>query len=181
MITFLDFTSPTENMQQPVVTVLYWIKSNLSMRAIQVVLMTAPQTDLKSDIESPNLSDPALYINRELSWLSFNERCLDEALDLDLPVLERVRFLAIFSNNLDEYYMVRVSGLKDQVTAGVVDTPPDGLTPQQQLAAIRDQLVEAVRPETNRGIRWSILVGLLGFAAGALAALAVALFVHPLS
>src|SRR5262249_36139371 len=74
-------------------------------------------------------------------WLAFNERCLAEALDPELPLLERVRFLAIFSNNLDEYYMVRVSGLKDQVTAGVVDTPPDGLTPQQQLEAIRERVL----------------------------------------
>src|ERR1700750_1741046 len=100
--------------------------------------MTATEPDVKSEAQAPNLADPALYINREVSWLAFNERCLTEALDPDLPVLERVRFLAIFSNNLDEYYMVRVSGLKDQVTAGVVDTPPDGLTPHQQLVLQHD-------------------------------------------
>src|SRR5882724_8679478 len=103
--------------------------------------MTATQSEIKPDTRIANLADPSLYINRELSWLSFNERCLAEALDPEVPLLERVRFLAIFSNNLDEYYMVRVSGLKDQVTAGVVDTPPDGLTAQQQLAAIRDRVV----------------------------------------
>src|SRR5690349_9810126 len=103
--------------------------------------MTATQSEIKSDAQLPNLTDPSLYINRELSWLAFNERCLAEALDPDVPLLERVRFLAIFSNNLDEYYMVRVSGLKDQVTAGVVDTPPDGLTPQQQLEAIRERVL----------------------------------------
>ncbi len=97
-----------------------------------------PVTD--TNAEPPNLSDPALYINRELSWLEFNERCLAEALNPDLPLLERVRFLAIFSNNLDEFYMVRVSGLKDQVRAGVLDTTPDGLSPQQQLAAIRERV-----------------------------------------
>src|SRR5258708_23818676 len=94
-----------------------------------------------SAMVSSDLHDPALYINRELSWRDFNERCLVEALDVDLPLLERVRFLAIFSNNLDEYFMVRVSGLKDQVTAGVVETPPDGLSPQQQLVAIRERVV----------------------------------------
>ncbi|MEP7285667.1 MAG: polyphosphate kinase 1 [Chloroflexota bacterium] len=103
--------------------------------------MTTIQTISSSDIQSPNLYDPALYINRELSWLEFNERCLSEALDPTMPLLERVRFLAIFSNNLDEFYMVRVSGLKDQVTAGVVDTPSDGLTPQQQLNAIRERVL----------------------------------------
>ncbi|MBX3083216.1 MAG: polyphosphate kinase 1 [Anaerolineae bacterium] len=86
-------------------------------------------------------SDPSLYINRELSWLEFNHRCLLEAFNNDLPLLERVRFLAIFSNNLDEFFMVRVSGLKDQVTAGVFDTTPDMLTPQQQLSLVRERVM----------------------------------------
>src|SRR3954465_15108482 len=97
----------------------------------RMVMLT--QTD--DPTQTPNLFDPALYINRELSWLEFNKRCLAEALDPDVPLLERVRFLAIFSNNLDEFYMVRVSGLKDQVTAGVIDATPDGISPQQQLKA----------------------------------------------
>jgi polyphosphate kinase len=86
---------------------------------------------------APDLHDPALYINRELSWLEFNRRCLNQALDPALPLLERVRFLSIFSNNLDEFFMVRVSGLKEQVVQGVTDTPADGLTPAQQVAEIR--------------------------------------------
>src|SRR5215468_2973818 len=113
----------------------------MSLGEEPINLMTATEAQIKLDSQQPNLSDPSLYINRELSWLSFNERCLAEALDPDLALLERVRFLAIFSNNLDEYYMVRVSGLKDQVTAGVIDTPPDGLTPQQQLDAIRERVL----------------------------------------
>jgi len=86
---------------------------------------------------APDLHDPALYINREQSWLEFNRRCLNQALDPELPLLERVRFLSIFSNNLDEFFMVRVSGIKEQVAQGVTDTPADGLTPAQQVAEIR--------------------------------------------
>src|SRR5512146_602470 len=79
---------------------------------------------------------PGLFFNRELSWLAFNGRVLHEALDVRTPLLERLKFLAIFSTNLDEFYMVRVAGLRRQVAAGVVATPPDGMTPQQQLDAI---------------------------------------------
>ena len=78
----------------------------------------------------------SLYLNRELSWLAFNARVLHEALDPRVPLLERVKFLAIFSANLDEFYMVRIAGLRRQVAAGVVQKPPDGLTPQEQLDAI---------------------------------------------
>src|ERR671921_1922849 len=80
---------------------------------------------------------PALFINRELSWLEFNARVLHEAFDERNPLLERMKFLAIFSTNLDEFFMVRVAGLRRQVAAGVTTAPPDGLTPQQQLDAIR--------------------------------------------
>src|SRR5436853_4822682 len=78
----------------------------------------------------------SLYLNRELSWLAFNGRVLHEALDPRVPLLERVKFLSIFSANLDEFYMVRIAGLRRQVAAGVVQRPPDGLTPQEQLDAI---------------------------------------------
>jgi polyphosphate kinase len=78
----------------------------------------------------------SLYLNRELSWLAFNARVLHEALDPRVPLLERLKFLGIFSANLDEFYMVRIAGLRRQVAAGVVATPPDGLTPQEQLDAI---------------------------------------------
>src|SRR5258708_11123652 len=108
------------------------------------------------DADTPDLTDPALYINRELSWLAYNERCLAEVLNPEVPLLERVRFLAIFSNNLDEYYMVRVSGLKDQVRAGVIYTPADGLSPQQQLTAIRDR-VQPMMLEQRRVFHEEIL------------------------
>ncbi len=80
------------------------------------------------------------FLNQELSWLKFNLRVLEEALRGETPLLERVRFLAIFFNNLDEFFMVRVSGLIGQLSGGVVDFPPDRMTPLQQLLAIRDDL-----------------------------------------
>jgi polyphosphate kinase len=84
-----------------------------------------------------DLRDSSLYHNRELSWLEFNRRVLDEAADGRHPLLERVKFLAIFSSNLDEFFMIRVSGLKDQIAAGVTAVPADGMTPVEQLAEIR--------------------------------------------
>ena len=84
-----------------------------------------------------NLSDPQYYINRELSWLEFNNRVLHEACDPRTPLLERLKFLAIFSSNLDEFFMVRVAGLKQQVEATVNLLTPDGRTPQKQLDDIR--------------------------------------------
>lgn len=85
----------------------------------------------------PDLSDPSLFINRELSLLEFQRRVLEEAQDERNPLLERVKFLSIVGSNLDEFYMVRVAGLKKQIDAGVLDLPPDGMTPAEQLAAIR--------------------------------------------
>jgi len=87
-----------------------------------------------------DLDDSSLFINRELSWIQFNGRVLEEALDKRHPLLERVKFLAIFANNLDEFFMIRVSGLRRQYIAGVVKTPPDGMTPAEQLVAIRREL-----------------------------------------
>ncbi|NKB88353.1 MAG: polyphosphate kinase 1 [Acidobacteria bacterium] len=88
-----------------------------------------------------DLEHPSLYINREISWLAFNERVLAEALDPDQPLLERVKFVSIFASNLDEFFMIRVSGLRQQLRAGVVQTPPDGMTASEQLAAIRRGLL----------------------------------------
>src|ERR687895_785879 len=92
--------------------------------------------------EAPDLSDPSLYENRELSWLDFNERVLELAEDESMPLLERAKFLAIYQSNLDEFFMVRVAGVHDQVDAGV-DTPgADGLTPSQALDCIGQRVAE---------------------------------------
>ena len=85
---------------------------------------------------------PALYINRELSWLEFDARVLHEAFDERNPLLERLKFLSIFSTNLDEFYMVRVAGLRRQAAAGRPAHYPDGLSPQEQLDAIRRRVDE---------------------------------------
>lgn len=87
-----------------------------------------------------DLSDPKFYINRELSWLEFNQRVLDQAKDPAVPLLERLKFLCIVSSNLDEFFEVRVAGLKQVSQGDAVSTGPDGLTAAQQLAAISQRV-----------------------------------------
>ena len=104
--------------------------------------------------------DPSLYINRELSWLEFNARVLHEAFDPRNRLLERLKFLAIFSTNLDEFYMVRVAGLRRQIASGVQHVPPDGMTPAQQLAAIIERVADLV--EQQRKCLYDVLLPELG-------------------
>ncbi len=83
---------------------------------------------------------PERFLNRELSWLAFNSRVLAQAEDSGVPLLERLKFCAIYASNLDEFFQVRVAGLKEQVAAGLAKAPPDGLSPLAQLAAIYDEV-----------------------------------------
>ncbi len=95
----------------------------------------------------PDLSHSRYYFNRELSWIEFNRRVLAEGMDSRTPLLERAKFLGIFSNNLDEFFMVRVAGLKQQVAAAVRTRSPDGRTPEEQLQALRTLLAPLVQSQ----------------------------------
>jgi len=97
----------------------------------------------------PNLKSPELFINRELSWLEFNDRVLREGLDESLPLLERLKFLSIVSSNLDEFFLIRVAGLAQQVAAGLRRRDLSGLTPAQQLAAISDRAHRMIAEQTD--------------------------------
>jgi polyphosphate kinase len=88
------------------------------------------------------IDDPALYFNRELSWLDFNQRVLELAEDPDVPLLEQIRFCAIYASNLDEFFMVRVAGLFDQLDAGIDARGPDGLAPGELIDAIQARVLE---------------------------------------
>jgi polyphosphate kinase len=109
----------------------------------------ASATARRATAEPPLKIGPEHYINRELSWLAFNERVLEEAWNPAHPLLERLRFLSISGNNLDEFYMVRVAGLRALVAGGLATLSIDGLTPRQQLKAVHERAARLRREQTR--------------------------------
>jgi polyphosphate kinase len=107
------------------------------------------QTSAPPAADERDLSDPYLYINREISWLQFNDRVLAMAADPEVPLLERLKYLAIYSSNLDEFFMVRVSGLREQVEAGIVHRGSDGWTPSETLEAIAKHVGPAAEQQVR--------------------------------
>jgi polyphosphate kinase len=116
-------------------------------------LMSVPQSQDQPSAVPAELGQPSVYVNREMSWLAFNARVLAEARNPRWPLLERLKFLAIHASNLDEFFMIRVSGLHEQLEAAVVETSQDGLTAREQLTrighAIRLQLQAVSRLLTD--------------------------------
>ncbi|HEX8132561.1 MAG TPA: RNA degradosome polyphosphate kinase [Actinomycetes bacterium] len=107
------------------------------------------QTEAPPAADERDLADPYLYINREISWLQFNDRVLAMAADPEVPLLERLKYLAIYSSNLDEFFMVRVSGLREQVEAGIVHRGSDGWTPSETLEAIAKHIGPAAEQQVR--------------------------------
>ena len=118
----------------------------------QQTALATPQSEKYTRRIPP--SSPERFINRELSWLAFNTRVLDEAKNSRHPILERLRFLSISASNLDEFYMVRVAGIRGQIRAGVTTLSQDGLTPSQQLEAIHREARVLIEQQNHV---WDIL------------------------
>ena len=118
--------------------------------------VTTDELALLPDAIQPerDFSDPANFINRELSWLEFNRRVLEEAQDPTQPLIERVKFLTIFSSNLDEFFEIRVAGIKQQIESETSDVGPDGMSPTETFNAIQRLVHELVATRIrSSGIR----------------------------
>ncbi|HEX6116415.1 MAG TPA: polyphosphate kinase 1 [Solirubrobacterales bacterium] len=118
--------------------------SSLPQQPVSPAIEDAEREKARADHDSaatPELEDPALFFNRELSWLDFNDRVLQLAEDPSVPLLERVKFAAIYENNLDEFFMVRVAGLHDQVDASLEARGADGMSAAEQIEAIHERAI----------------------------------------
>src|SRR5712671_2799002 len=126
------------------------------MESTQAIAIT--QEDESAGAGHAVTQSPERFINRELSWLHFNRRVLEESVNPGHPALERVRFLSISANNLDEFFMVRVAGIKAQVREGIAERSPDGLTPSEQLTLINQTVSQLA---SDQQAIWADLRGTL--------------------
>src|SRR5215216_3111876 len=116
--------------------------------AEQQTIHAVPTPEPEPEAPPSDLDDPRLYINRELSWIEFNARVLELAEQDDQPLLERLKFAAIFTSNLDEFFTIRVAGLHDQVDAGLSDPGPDGRTPSEVIDELRERILDLYERHT---------------------------------
>src|SRR4051812_40919534 len=116
---------------------------------LKPVLRVLPPRAADTHIDPSDLKNPALYINRELSWLEFNKRVLAQAFDQSHPLLERVKFLAIVGTNLDEFFMIRVATTLKKLHEGIEDVAPDGYNTEQQLDAMRIQAIQQLEEQAG--------------------------------
>ena len=112
-------------------------------------LRVIPPRAADTQIDPSDLKNPALYINRELSWLEFNERVLAQATDPAHPLLERVKFLSIVGTNLDEFFMIRVATTLKKLREGIEDVAPDGYNTEQQLYAMRSRARKQIEDQAS--------------------------------
>src|SRR5437667_7244633 len=136
--------------------------ATIPLRKPPEVAPAPPPPPVLAPVSAPSvpLDDPNLYLNRELSWLEFNRRVLEEALDPSVPLLERIKFLAIFAGNLDEFFMVRVGGLQQKKQAGIaVGSGADRMPPTEQLERI-SQTVRQLFADGYRYLREQLLTAL---------------------